>query len=279
MSETGKLKNVQAKGKLKKLKPIPEKPPKGWAVCGFDTSYSSIAGAAMGYDAITKQMTGPSFVMRHFTKEDDYFERLRVAVRPEELIRELMSGLNILLEISDIWIAQEEPFPAHGKFTGRGISKSLKQQAEISGAFLGGLVRYGYSNIFQISNYQWRQLIAHDITDAGIEEVTIHHSKWRSPKLVEIYGCKPQDSGKFRSHQWARHAFEPWSYQQTQVEIPEFPHMIQGKDGKVAKPENSRAKPFQPDDRYDALAMMAWMLGERASLMGDYEVDNTPRDR
>lgn len=261
--------HVQAKGKRKRLATVSEKPPKGWATLGFDISESSVAGAAMAYDAITKQMKGPSFILHQFGKDDHYFNRLRRVAMAHELVMDLLVELNVFLEMGDIYIAQEEPFPAHSSFTSRGHSKSLKQDAEMSGAFLGGLVRWGYQNIFQIGNHEWRQLVAREITDAGIDkEVTIHHSKWRSEKLAREFHCKIEHSGKFRAQQWARHVFEPWSFQQTGVEIPEFPPMIRGKDGKKPRPEDSKALAFQCDDRYDALAMTAWMVNERGRLEG-----------
>lgn len=262
---------AQAKGKRKKLS-VPEKRSKGWAVIGFDTSLSSLAGAAIGYDATLDRMKGPAFSMRRWGPDDDYFSRILMSANAHEMVHDMLADLGLILGNDEIWIAQEEPWPPHSSFVNRGISLSLKQQAEISGAFLGGLVRWGYSNIFQVGNSSWRKLVADEITDAGIEAVTTHHTKWKSAKLAEIYNCAPKDSGKFRAHQWARHVFEPWIVQQGGAVVPEFPPMIHkkidGRDHKVPRPENSKAKAFQPDDRYDALAIMAWMLHERANLTG-----------
>jgi hypothetical protein len=162
-------------------------------------------------------------------------------------------------EIDEIFIAQEEPFPAHGGFTGRGHSQTLKQQAEISGAFLGGLIRYGYAQVFQIGNHQWRGIIARDLTELTGEEITTHHTKWRSPELAAIYNCKPTDSGKFRSKQWALDVVNP----QCGGRVEDWPDIIStSKHGKIPRPENSKAKAIQPDDRYDALAIMQWMVEE-----------------
>lgn len=237
---------------------------------GFDTSLSSIAAAAFGWDEITKQMRGPAFVMRRFGRDDDYFTRLHVAVRPEEIIFDLIADLKMpSLRHEDIWIAQEEPFPAHGGFTKRGISQSLKQQAEISGALLGGLVRWRYQNVFQIRNDQWRSLVANQLFDTTGEQITIHYTKWRSPELAARYNCKPDDSGKFRAQQWAELCFEPWIAQNGGVSIPHFPPLIQhSKDGKIPRPESSTAKSFQCDDRYEALAMAEWMRVERTTIVG-----------
>lgn len=244
------------------LNPIPAKPEKGWMCVGFDISLSSIAAAAMAWDGITQRLKGPAFAYYGFEKTEDYFERLKISVSPHDFIFNLQRDLNVILPKEDVWIAQEEPFPAHGSFMQRGISSTLKQQAELSGAFLGGLVKWGYTNIFQIGNHQWRQLVARDLTEDG-EEVTIHHSKWRSQKLAEQFHCRPKDSGKFRVQQWAFQCFEPYA----QVEMPDYPPLIHTtKEGKKPRPENSRALAFQPDDRYDALAICAWMVEERARL-------------
>jgi hypothetical protein len=162
-----------------------------------------------------------------------------------QIIWELQGHLIMpMLELEEIFIVQEEPWPPHGSFTGKGISQTLKQQAEISGAFLGGLIRWGYTNIAQISSTRWRMVVAEDLG------ITIHHTKWRSPELALKYNCKPADSGKFRAKQWAMGAKFP-------NEIPDFPDIIERPGGKIPRPEGSKAKAVQPADEYDALAI-AW---------------------
>ena len=241
--------------KRPKLAPIPERPPHGWAVMGFDVSMSSIAGAAYGYDRTLDTYKGPAFVSRRWSKEDHYFDRLEQAAKSHELVLDLISELGMVLAMDEIWIAQEEPFPPHSGFIARGNSGFLKQQAEISGAFLGGLLRYGYKQIFQIHNQSWRKVVADDLTAAGYGDVTIHPSKWRDPKLAQEFNCRPADSGKFRAEQWAFHVYSV-AYG---VKIPEWPPIIERKDGKVPRPEGSLAKAVQSDDRYEALAMMEWL--------------------
>jgi hypothetical protein len=204
-----------------------------------------------------------------FGPDRDYFERLRISSLSHDLMSELLVQLGVFLPLTDIFVAQEEPFPPHTSFTTRGHGASLKQQAEISGAFLGGLIRWGYTNIIQVSNQHWRQIVAAEISEETGEDVTIHHTKWRSPKLALRYGCKPDDSGKFRAVQWTHDIFEPWIVQQGGKEIPECPPMIRKGSQKVPKPRDSKAKPFQPDDRYDALAMAEW-------LRVDQELTNRP---
>ena len=216
---------------------------RGWAVVGFDTSMSSLAGAAIGYDATMKKMVGPNFTMLRWEKDDDYFARLKEACNSHELVGGLIADMGMILELDEIYIAQEEPWPL-GMSRG-GMSSYMKQQAEISGAFLGGLIRWGYTNIMQMNSIHWRQMIAADLG------ITTHHSKWKSPELALAHNCAPKDSGKFRAKQWALTQSPVYD-----GEIPDWPDIIGGKDGKQPRPETSKAKAVQPDDRYDALAVM-----------------------
>lgn len=219
----------------------------GWMVVGCDTSMSSIACAAFAYDAVIQKFKGPVFKTVRWQKENDYFSRLKDAVKSHDLIFDLQTLLNVSMEPDEIFIAQEEPWPAHGSFTSRNISSTLKQQAEISGAFLGGLVKYGYTNVAQISSTRWRMLVAADLG------ITIHHSKWKSPELALKYNCKPADSGKFRSKEWA---FDVWDAQKVfPGVIPDLPDIIERQAGKIPRPEGSTAKAVQPEDIYDALAI------------------------
>jgi hypothetical protein len=248
----------RAKAKGKKKLPTPrEVRNRGWMISGFDVSMSSMAGAAIAYDSTLKKFRGPEFVMHRWTKEDHYFDRLRAAAKSHELIQELQGKLGIMLELNEVFIAQEEPFPPHGNFMkGKMGGAYMKQQAEISGAFLGGLLRWGYDEIWQMGNQAWRGVIASDLG------ITTHHSKWKDPALCEVYNCKPADTGKFRAKQWALSSPGP-GYAFMGIfseEITDWPDIIEsGKLGKIPRPENSKAKAVQPDDRYDALAIM-WAL-------------------
>jgi hypothetical protein len=241
--------------KHSRLPAVPDEISKGWVAVGFDISLSSVAGAAFAWDAVTKRMKGPAFSMWRFSPEEDYFERLLLCVNSPNIVGELQAELNVILPVKDVVIAVEEPFPAHGEFVQRGNTQTLKQQAEMSGAFLAGLYKWGYTNIMQISNQGWRSVIAREISYETGEDVTTYTKKWKNPQLALRYNCKPDDSGKFRAQQWATDVFEPWIVQQGGTEIPNFPPMIRSKSMKVPRPEKSHAKAFQPDDRFDALAM------------------------
>ena len=261
-----KKSGARKKGAVKSL----DRHSKSWVAIGFDTSLSSLAGAAMGYDDVLKKELGPVFVMRRWSTEDEYFDRLRMCAKSHELVLDLLAELKMSLPLDRIFIAQEEPFPPHSSFMKRqgGGGQAMKQQAEISGAFLGGLVRYGYINIFQIGSDKWRGRIRDSLIDAGQEgpEFSLYHTKWKSEKLALRFNCKPADSGKFRAKQWALDVMEPWTYQTREVEIPDWPDIIRSSKGHVPRPETSKAKAFQPDDRYDALAMCDWMRWEMLSM-------------
>lgn len=268
MASKTSAQNFREKPVVRKKHPrlTPAKPrelrKRGWMVVGFDTSMSSIAGAAIGYDRTLKKFVGPKFSYLRWEKDDHYFARLSEAAKAHEIVLGLQADLGLLLNLDEIFIAQEEPVPA-GMF-GKGASAFLKQQCEVSGAFLGGLLRYGYKEIWQVNSMHWRKLIADDL------EITTHHSKWKDPKLAAKYNCKPADSGKFRSKQWAMNPGYAFLGMFPE-EIPDWPDIIESKDGKKPRPEGSVAKAVQPDDRYDALAIMTWLweeISEQLSELG-----------
>lgn len=226
-------------------------------VCGFDTSMSSLAGAAIGYDATLKKYIGPVFVMKRWSKDDHYFTRLNDAARSHDLVLELQHQLGMNLSLDDAWIAQEEPWPLGIVATKKPISGFLKQQAEISGAFLGSLVRYGWKQVSQINSQHWRKMIADDLG------ITTHYSKWRDPELALRYNCKATDSGKFRSKQWAFGPYMGSFYgHEFPNEIPDWPDLINRPQGLTPRPDDSKAKAVQPDDRYDSLAIMWWLYND-----------------
>ena len=220
----------------------------GWVVCGFDTSLSCLAGCAIAYDRTLRKFKGPVFTVERWSTEHDYFSRIRRSAYAYELVLDLEHQLGVSMGHEDVYIAQEEPWPmgmAGGKnnFT----SGYLKQQAEISGAFLGGLVRFGFGNVVQMNSMRWRSVIAKDLG------ITTHHTKWRDAALVKKYNCLPRDSGKFRSKQWALDS-PPFSEKFT-ADVPDLPDIIERANGKIPRPEGSKARAVQPADEYDALAI------------------------
>lgn len=219
----------------KKLPPkklvIPKpKKPKTWVVCGFDISQSVLAGAGIGWDGVLNRMVGPVFCEQRFPKGTDYLERLRHAARPEVLVHELIAKLLMTPELDEIYISMEEPWPFG--MAKRAQSMWLKQQAQITGAFLAGLARYGYVNIHEINN-----------------------SAWKTPIGKEI-GMSTRDK-KFKTEGMKTWALQAYSG------VPDWPHLISSnKLGLIPKPETSKAKPVQADDRYDALGIMAYEQSE-----------------
>jgi hypothetical protein len=245
-----------------------------WAAVGFDISMSNIWAAAFGWDNVLKKYKGPVFAGFRWERNTHYFERLRDAVTAAELVWDTTSTLGMFLETDQIYIAQEEPFPPHSGFLKRAVGTAIKQQAEISGAFLGGLLKAKYTQIYQMGNTEWRKMVADEIRDATGEDVTTHHTKFRAPWLAEKYNCAPINSGKFRSKQWALEVIAPWVGQTTGIEIPDWPDIISSKHGSIPRPETSRAKAIQPDDRYDALGV-CWAMWQR---LKDEGVDKLSRD-
>lgn len=234
-----------AKGKANRKKGREIKPT--WVACGFDVSMSSIAGAAFAYDKVLDKFIGPSLAVVRWQKDDHYFTRMKAAAMGSDIVHELLNGLKVIPESDEIYIAIEEPFPFG--MVGRAQSAYLKQQAQISGALMGGFLRWGYWNIFEISNVWWRQVVAADLG------ITVHHSKWKDPKLVKRFNCKPDDTGKFRAKQWVEDCHPEWK-------IPDMPDIIESSQGKIPRPEDSKAKAVQCDDRYEGIAMAKWMANE-----------------
>lgn len=214
-------------------------------ITGVDISMSSIAVASIAYDVTLRRRIGPEFQIWRWETNTHYFDRITDCAHCEEFILESFKTLRSLISRDNIYIAVEEPWPFG--MVKKLQSQYLKQQAEISGAFLAGLLRYGFRNIYQIQANSWRKIVADELG------ITIHHSKWKDPTLCEIYNCKPEHTGKFRAKQWAMQSFP---------ELPDWPEIIETKMGKAPRPEDSRAKAVQCDDRYDALAVMEWMHRE-----------------
>jgi hypothetical protein len=226
-------------------------------ICGVDISMSSIALAGIWYDVTLKKIHGPEFVIWRWQTNTHYFDRLHDACKVDNYIYDLIAELNAFVEKENMYFAVEEPWPLG--MVGRSQSSSLKQQAEISGAFLGGLLRFGVKNIFQIPANYWRKIVADDLG------ITIHHSKWKAQSLCERFNCNLQNSGKFRAKEWALSEWLLSKYDlemDIQKEIPDWLDIIGSSKGKIPRPEGSRAKAIQPDDRYDALAIMEWMRQE-----------------
>jgi hypothetical protein len=205
-----------------------------WMVVGFDISMVSISGAAMMYDGLLDKIRGPAVVNERWDRNVHYFDRLRVASRPENFVHSLMSGLHgAVVDLDQTFIAVEEPWPLG--IVRKAESGWLKQQAQIQGTFIGGLVRYGFDNIYEVNSQSWKKVVADEL------------------------GVKVQPSKEFK-----------WTVKQWAIDtygLEDLPDLINNtKLGMIPKPATSRAKPVQPEDVYDAMGLCAWM--EKTYLEG-----------
>jgi hypothetical protein len=200
---------------------------RSWAALGVDTSMTACSVVGIGFDNRLGKMVGPEYAEIRWTPEDDYFKRLAEAAKGHELILDEIGKLWVI-NSEKVHIAIEEPW--YFGATKKSQSAWLKQQAEIAGAFKGGLARYGFLNIYEINNSQWRAVLRRD-------GVTIA----KGPE------------GKWDVKAWAIKAFG----------LPDLPDLVKSKSGaKIVRPESgygANAKPVQPNDIYDAAACCAWM--------------------
>jgi hypothetical protein len=205
-----------------------------WVAVGIDLSTTSIAGCAFGWNKTLRKEVGPVFKITRWEREHDYFVRMGALAKGGDFLLDLIGELHLRFEADDVHIAIEEPWPFG--YQKRGESNSLKQQAQMSGCFIGALLRWEYTHIHEIHNMWWKKIIADDLG------ITTHWTKYG--KGVE---------GKMRSKEWAL----KFPY------IPDWPDLIQNsKRGLIPRSETSKAKAAQPDDRYDALAIAKWMRNE-----------------
>lgn len=202
------------------------KPEQSWGVIGIDLSMSSISGCMMGYDRTLRKTKNAAIHSVRWERNVHYFERLAFVAKAQDFIHDLMiAGRFHTLPAQQIFIGVEEPWPMG--MVKKMESGWLKQQAEINGAFLGGLIRYGYVNIFQVNNQSWKNIIRED---EGI----------RAPDKWDV-------------KRWAISAYG----------LPDRPDLIaHGTRGLIPRPKESKAKAKQPDDVYDACGIMDWMRTE-----------------
>jgi hypothetical protein len=210
------------------------KPTESWACFGCDVAMNCISIAGIGYSRTLDKYSGPVFSNMRFTKETHYYDRLKFAVKSVDQMWDLCARLSLpSISQGSIWMAVEEPFPfgmvgRKSKFQ----SAWIKQQTQMSGAFLAGMIRHGYTNVFEINNVQWRKVVADDLG------ITTHHTKW----------------DKFKPKEWALENFK---------DVPDLPDLIaHSKRGLIPRPDGSRAKAVQPEDIYDALGICMWMAKE-----------------
>jgi len=188
---------------------------------GFDISTYSIAGCAQSYDPITDKTFGPRWSITRWNKEDhSHWDKLKVLVSAYTFVHELQNLLGaggIVRRLENLHIGVEE-LPARML-----NSRTYREQAELTGAFVGGLLKWGFPNVHSVNVASWRSLVAFDL-DIPIKEVD-----------------------KFKTKEWAKEVYG----------APNWPDLIRtNKKGLIPKPKGSNAKPSQSCDRYDATAIM-----------------------
>lgn len=223
-----------------------------WVCIGGDISMSSISLGGIALTAGGKIRAGA--ISKRWTKDIDYFIRLKDAARAHDLVDELLAELKTMAGLEQISFGIEEAVPIGMLQRGSkgGSGSWMKQQLQISGAFLGGLVKYGYQDIVEIQANQWRSMIAHELG------ITIHPTKWNAetelPLPEEFPPVGVKNVGKYRAQQWVVSFHPKWD--------KGWPDIISSSDGQVPRPENSLAAGQQSDDRYEALAMAEWLRRE-----------------
>lgn len=197
-----------------------------WVCLGVDTSMSALAGAAFGYDGALDKYRGPTIHTIRWNEGQHYFDKMRVMARGENLIMELIGSLGMFPKTDEIHIGVEEPFPLG--MVKRGQSAWVKQQAQLHGAFLGALLRFGYVNVYEVNNQAWKTRLVEDGYPKELRKDKWIVKKW----AIEAYG------------------------------LPDLPDLVNRKGGKVPRPEGSVAKAIQPEDVYDACGVLDWTRAE-----------------
>lgn len=215
-----------------------------WYCVGIDTSMTSVAVFGIGYDPVQDQMCEPLWAETRWLPVDDYFTRLGQAAKAHEMVLDVTHGLWVI-DTKRVYIALEEPFYFGAVKAGQ--SSYLKQQAEIAGAVKGALVRYGYTNLYEINNSQWHKTLR----DEGVAFQSAPKNATQAEKT------KIKMANKSLVKEWAINAFG----------LPDLPDLVKSKSGaKILRPESgfgAKAKAEQPHDAYDAAAVAAWMIDNR----------------
>lgn len=212
----------------KKVAQAPEKPyARSWAVCGVDVSMTSMSGIATAYDAILDKLRGPGVFSVRWERDIHFLDRLAQATRSGDFIHTLLADCGpFSIPPENVWIAVEEAWPVG--LVHKADSMWLRQQAQIQGCFVGGLIRAGFHRVHEANNQLWKNPIR-------------------------------QETGIGRPDKWA---VKEWAIQA--YGLPDLPDLIDhSKRGLIPRPDTSKAKARQPDDIYDAAGIHAWMDNER----------------
>lgn len=199
-----------------------------WVCVGIDTSLYGISVGGIAKTKDGKIRVGA--VARRWDRNVDYWDKMKSAAMSHEVLHDLFAEMKLECNLDEVYIVIEES-AAIGHLQ-RGASKALKQQIEIGGAVIGGILRWGWVNLWQIQAQQWQKPVAEDLG------ITTHHTKWNPTKK----------EGKFRAKEWIEKFHPKWD--------GHWPDIIKhSKLGNIPRPDDSKARGFQSDDRYEALAM------------------------
>lgn len=214
----------------KKRKPAGRPQDRSWGVAGIDLSITSISGAMVVYDALLDKLRGPGLFSVRWEKPVHFLDRLAYVVRAQDFMHDLISSVGPMpIDPANIWVGVEEAWPAG--IVKRAESMWLRQQAQMNGALIGGLVRYGYNRVYEVNASNWRYAVAQEMGVKMNKEFT----KW----VVK---------------EWAIGAYG----------VEDRVDLIENRiRGLIPRPDNSKAKAKQPDDIYDACGILAWMTNTR----------------
>lgn len=212
-----------------------------YAVVGLDTSLTSIAAVALGYDGLTRKHSVTHGEIR-WTPEVDYFKRLGEAARSHDLILDLLRPMWVV-DPSRVFIAMEEPI-FYGAVRAN-IGSFIKQQCEIGGCVKGALVRYGFENLAEVGNSSWKKTLR---VRYGVKFETVPRGTSATDKK------KINLRNKMAIKAFAIHEFG----------LPDLPDLVRSKEGaKIPRPESgygAKAQAEQPSDVYDAAGVAAWFM-------------------
>jgi hypothetical protein len=218
---------ARKKASARKATPLADRHAKSWACLGLDVSMTSISVACEAYDSVLDKLLGPVTKSVRWERNVHYYERMVAASKAHNLILDAVTETGVVQMAADkVFIGIEEPWPMG--IVKRAASGWLKQQAQIQGAVLGSLLRYGWQNIYEVNNQAWKNIVRADLEKKGID--------------------------KFDVKTWALALYEG---------LPDLPDLIESSKGLIPRPAKSKAKAKQPDDIYDAVAIMSWLEAER----------------
>ena len=219
---------------------------KSYAVVGIDSSLTSIAAVAWGYDAkIGKHKVEHGEI--RWMPEVDYFARMRDAAKAHELVLDLLHKM-WTVDLENVYIAMEEA--VHYGAIQRGIAAFAKQQMEVAGALKGSLARYGFPNMEEVNNSSWHKTLRQE----GIQFAAIP----RGTRGVERERIKLEN--KYLVKEFAIEFYG----------LPDLPDLVASKSGaKIPRPESgfgAKAKAVQPNDIFDAAAVLHYHRRELEAL-------------